>query len=95
MKSLSFEQISGTALVLDEIINHVQLLQRQVEVRYLISISPSLFFFQVFPKLWRVNCRKFTVMTLSDSTLGLVLAFNDFFPELAFPADLVDATLCG
>lgn len=27
-----FEQISGTALVLDEIINHVQSLQRQVEV---------------------------------------------------------------
>lgn len=26
-------QISGTALVLDEIINHVQSLQRQVEVR--------------------------------------------------------------
>jgi hypothetical protein len=26
-------QISGTALVLDEIINHVQFLQRQVEVR--------------------------------------------------------------
>lgn len=26
-------QISGTAMVLDEIINHVQSLQRQVEVR--------------------------------------------------------------
>lgn len=28
----SFLQISGTAMVLDEIINHVQSLQRQVEV---------------------------------------------------------------
>lgn len=28
-----FLQISGTAMVLDEIINHVQALQRQVEVR--------------------------------------------------------------
>ena len=28
-------QISGTALVLDEIINHVQSLQRQVEVGFM------------------------------------------------------------
>lgn len=28
-------QISGTAMVLDEIINHVQSLQRQVEVRHM------------------------------------------------------------
>jgi hypothetical protein len=34
-------QISGTALVLDEIINHVQFLQRQVEVR----VSSFLLFF--------------------------------------------------
>ncbi|RWV87222.1 hypothetical protein GW17_00050811, partial [Ensete ventricosum] len=31
---LSVTQITGTALVLDEIINHVQSLQRQVEVHY-------------------------------------------------------------
>ena len=36
-------QISGTALVLDEIINHVQSLQRQVEV--IISFFYLFFFF--------------------------------------------------
>jgi hypothetical protein len=39
-------QISGTALVLDEIINHVQFLQRQVEVR----VSSFLLFFWFWGK---------------------------------------------
>jgi hypothetical protein len=39
-------QIQGTALVLDEIINHVQSLQRQVEVR--LSVVQFLFFIPIF-----------------------------------------------
>ncbi|RZS05703.1 hypothetical protein BHM03_00036260 [Ensete ventricosum] len=37
-------QITGTALVLDEIINHVQSLQRQVEMKQLILSIPPLWF---------------------------------------------------
>lgn len=45
--SLNF-QITGTALVLDEIINHVQSLQRQVEVRLMHPIMSVILFASLF-----------------------------------------------
>lgn len=48
---LSVTQITGTALVLDEIINHVQSLQRQVEVQH--SLHRKLLFpFVIFKIRW-------------------------------------------
>lgn len=45
-------QISGTALVLDEIINHVQSLQRQVEVRLAHFNNQSLYSSSSYIFLW-------------------------------------------
>ena len=71
-------QISGTALVLDEIINHVQYLQRQVEV--------LIFGFYHLPILWEVieNISVYMIRELKimqDWSVNMALLFFlRFFP---------------